>query len=150
MPPARISSDITNARADRDARQKRQKPAGSIARRAGSPLDLWVYWHSESYGNLSRVREIGTQGLVIETPQVIPVGETINLGFLIEKGQLRTQAVVRYVKPGCGLGLEFRTEGEDRTGLTALLTKLRVSCQLRDQPKKTENLSILTGKQVAQ
>ncbi len=150
MPPARISSDITNARADRDARQKRQKPAGTFARRTASPLDLWVYWHSERYGNLSRVGEISAQGLVIETPQAIPVGESINLSFLLEKGQLRTQAVVRYVKPGCGLGLKFRAEFEDRKGLMALLTKIRVLSQFQDQPKKTENLSILTGKQVAQ
>jgi PilZ domain len=152
MPLARISSDITNAPADRDGRQKRQKPAGRLARRTASPSDLWVYWHSESYGNLSRVREISVQGLVIETPQAIPVGETINLSFLLEKGQLRAQAVVRYVKPGFGLGLTFRirTEVEDRTGLTALLTNIRVSGQLQDQPKEAENLSILTGKQVAQ
>jgi hypothetical protein len=32
----------------------------------------------------------------------------------------------------------------------ALLTKIRVSSQLQDQPKKTENLSIFAGKQVAQ
>jgi hypothetical protein len=150
MPPARISRDITNAPADRNAPQKRQKPAGTLARRTASPLDLWVYWHSETYGNLSRVREISVQGVVLETPQAIPVGETINLSFLLEKGQLRTQAVVRYVKPGFGLGLEFKTEVADRTGLTALLTKIRASCQLQDQPKKTENLSILAGKRVAQ
>jgi hypothetical protein len=150
MPPARISSDITNAPADRDARQKRQKPAGTLARRTAPPLDLWVYWHSESYGNLSRVREISVQGLVIETPQAIPVGETINLSFLLEKGLLRTQAVVRYVKPGFGLRLKFRTKVEDRTGLTVLLTNIRVSCQLQDQQKEAENLSILAGKQVAQ
>jgi hypothetical protein len=150
MPPARISRDITNAPADCDVRQKRQKPAGTLARRTALPLDLWVYWHSESYGNLSRVREISAQGLLIETPQAIPVGETINLSFLLEKGQLRAQAVVRYVKPGFGLRLKFRTEVEDRTGLMALLTKIRVPSQLQDQPKKTENLSIFTGKQVAQ
>ena len=150
MPPARISSDITNAPAERNARQKRQKPAGRLARRTASSLDLWVYWHSESYGNLSRVHEISAQGLVIETPQAIPVGETIKLSFLLEKGQLGTQAVVRCVEPGFGLGLKFRTEVDDRTGLTALLTNIRVSCQLRHQPKEAENLSILTGKQVAQ
>jgi hypothetical protein len=150
MPPARISSDIINAPADRNARQKRQKPAGTLARRTAPPLDLWVYWHCESYGNLSRVREISAQGLVIETPQAIPLGETVNLSFLLEKGQLRTQAVVRCVKPGFGLRLKFRTKVEDRTGLMALLAKIRVSSQLQDEPKKTEDLSIFTGKQVGQ
>jgi hypothetical protein len=100
MPPARISSDITNVPADRNPRQKRQKPSGRLARRTASPLDLWVYWHSESYGNLSRVHELSIQGLLIETLRAIPVGETINLRFLLEKGQLRAQAVVRHVKPG--------------------------------------------------
>jgi hypothetical protein len=150
MPPARISSDIANAPADRNARHKRQKLDGTLARRTAPPLDLWVYWHSESYGNLSRVREISAQSLLIETPQAIPVGETINLSFLLEKGLLRTQAVVRYIKPGFGLGLKFRTKVEDRTGLMALLTEIRVSSQLHDKPKQTESLSVLTGKQVAQ
>ena len=68
----------------------------------------------------------------------------------MEEGQLRAQAVVRYVKPGFGLGLKFRTEAEERRHLIPLLTKIRVSSQLQDHLKETENLSIVTGKQVAQ
>jgi PilZ domain len=139
MPTARVSSDMSNALADRNPRLKSQQPSRRLASRIASPLDLWFYWHSERYGYVSRVHDLRVQGLLVETPQAIPVGETVKLNFLVEKGQIRAQAVVRHVKPGFGLGLKFTAIGvEDRPRLAALLTRIRVSSQLRDQLKQTE------------
>lgn len=70
-------------------------------------------------------------GLFIETPKPMAVGATIKLHFLVPEGEIRTEAVVRYVKPGHGLGLEFTAvRGEDRPGLEALIKRLRGSSGL--------------------
>jgi hypothetical protein len=48
------------------------------------------------------------------------------LHFLVEEGQIRAEAIVRHVKPGCGLGMEFRAVlEEDRQRLAGLMKRLR-------------------------
>jgi hypothetical protein len=54
------------------------------------------------------------------------VGAKTSLHFLVEEGQIRAEAVVRHVKPGRGLGLEFTAvRDEDRPRLADLMKRLR-------------------------
>jgi hypothetical protein len=137
MPPGQISCDMLGASAD--PRLKGQQPSRRLASRTAPPSDLWVYWHSKRHGELSRVHDLSIGGVFIETPQTIPIGEAIELNFLVQEGQIRAQAVVRHVKLGFGLGLKFTAiRAEDRPHLGALLRRIRVSSKRRDQPKQTD------------
>jgi len=54
------------------------------------------------------------------------VGAKTKLHFLVEEGQIRAEAVVRRVEPGCGLGLQFTAvREEDRRHLADLMKRLR-------------------------
>jgi hypothetical protein len=54
------------------------------------------------------------------------VGAKTSVHFLVEEGQIRAEAVVRHVKPGRGLGLEFTAvHEEDRPRLADLMKRLR-------------------------
>jgi hypothetical protein len=118
---------MTDTRDDSSARVKSQQPCRRLRSRTASPSDLWVYWHSKKYGDLSRVGDLSIGGLLIETPHGVSAGETIKLNFLVQEGQIRAEAVVRHVKLGCGLGLKFTAiSAEDRPHLVALLTRIRV------------------------
>jgi len=48
------------------------------------------------------------------------------LDFLVQEGQIRTEAIVRHSEPGKGLGLKFTAVTEqDWPHLAALLARLR-------------------------
>jgi hypothetical protein len=139
MPPGQISCDMLSAPADRRSRLKTQQPSRRLTSRIASLSDLWVYWHSKRHGDLSRAHDLSIGGLLIETPEAIPVGETIELNFLVQEGQIRAQAVVRHVKLGFGLGLKFTAiRAEDRPHLGDLLRRIRVSSERRDQSKQSD------------
>jgi hypothetical protein len=54
------------------------------------------------------------------------MGAKTYLHFLVGEGQIRAEAVVRHIKPGRGLGLEFTAvREEDRGRLADLLKRLR-------------------------
>lgn len=142
MATGRVSSGMINAPADGIPHPKSKQPSRRLTQRITSAPDLWIYWHSERHGDLSRVRDLSIGGLLIETPQAVPVGETIVLNFLLQEGQIRAQAVVRYLKLGFGLGLRLTAiTAEDRPRYAALLARIRVSSQSRDQPKQADQLS---------
>jgi hypothetical protein len=94
--------------------------------RVEKPHGVWVYWNCKGREDTSRVRDLSTTGLFVETEEVRDVGAAIRLDFLVQEGQIRAKAVVQHVKPGSGLGLKFTalTE-EDGPRLTALITRLR-------------------------
>lgn len=94
--------------------------------RVEKPHGIWVYWNCKGREDTSRVRDVSTGGLFVETEEVRDVDATIRLDFLVQEGQIRTEAVVRHVKPGSGLGLKFTALAEeDGPRLTALITRLR-------------------------
>ena len=65
-------------------------------------------------------------GLFLETPLLRAVGSTTKVDFLVGEGQIRTDAVVRHVIPGQGLGMKFTAITEqDRLKFAALLRRLR-------------------------
>ena len=64
-------------------------------------------------------------GLFVETRKVCPVGATVELHFLVQDGEIRANATVRYVKAGSGLGLQFETvRNEDQTRFAAMVKRL--------------------------
>jgi hypothetical protein len=64
-------------------------------------------------------------GLFIETLKVCPVGATVELHFLVEDGEVRATATVRYVKAGSGLGLQFKTVcPEDQQRFATMIKRL--------------------------
>jgi hypothetical protein len=90
------------------------------------PDDVYVCWGSVGYDDTSQVRDLGPRGLFVLTQVTKPVGVKTNLCFLVEEGQIKAEAVVRHVKPGRGLGLEFTAVcEEDRQRLADLLKRLR-------------------------
>jgi hypothetical protein len=94
--------------------------------RIEDPHGVWVYWHCQGREDTSRVRDLSTAGLFVETELGRDVEDAIRLDFLVQEGQIRAKAVVRHVKPGSGLGLKFiALTAEDGPRLTALMTRLR-------------------------
>jgi len=94
--------------------------------RVETPGNVYVYWSISGFDDTSRVRDLGSRGLFVQTRKPKPVGTKTNLYFLVEEGQIRAEAVVRHVKPGLGLGLEFTAVlEEDRRRLADLMRRLR-------------------------
>ena len=94
--------------------------------RVEAPENVYVYWSSVGYDDTSRVRDLSSGGLFVQTRKSRSVGAKTNLHFLVEEGQIRAEAVVRHVMPGRGLGLEFTAvREEDRQRLADLMKRLR-------------------------
>ena len=67
-------------------------------------------------------------GLFVETPTSRGLGSTVQLEFLVQEGQIRADAVVKRVEPGCGLALKFTAvSDEDSPRLATLMNRLRQS-----------------------
>lgn len=79
-------------------------------------------------GGKHAVGAIGTVslgGLFILTDDAPDAGSTLKLLFDLPGGEVRARAVVRYVVPGKGIGVQFTQMGfEDRARLYQLLTCL--------------------------
>lgn len=108
-----------------------QKP--SYSRRALTRLpaseDIWVCWLCNGRDDISRVVDISIDGLFIQTPHLkVKEGMPAKLDFLVQEGRIKTEAVIRHVKGGSGLGLRFiAVADEDRRRLRALLSRLRAN-----------------------
>ncbi len=64
-------------------------------------------------------------GLFIETSKACPVDATVELHFLVEDGEVRAAATVKYVLPGTGLGLQFKAvRQEDQARFSAMIKRL--------------------------
>ncbi len=94
--------------------------------RVETPGDVYVYWSSGGYNDTSRVRDLSSRGLFVQTRKPGAVGAKSNLDFLVEEGQIRAEAIVRRIEPGRGLGLKFTAvRDEDRRRLADLMKRLR-------------------------
>jgi hypothetical protein len=101
-------------------------PSRRLTSRIHSPGDVWVYWHCHGREDVSLVRNLSMGGLFIETPTTKGEGVRVRLHFLVQEGQIRADAVVRFAKAATGLGLKFTALSEqDRPKLAALLSRLR-------------------------
>lgn len=89
------------------------------------PKGMWVAWHDGGKRWVSRVRTLGMGGLYINIPDPPTVGTVVRLLFEVPSGEVRARAIVRDVKPGEGMGVEFREmTAEDRARLQQLLKRL--------------------------
>ena len=94
-------------------------------RRVETPEGVWAIWRCGRTEDTSRVRDLSVGGLFIETRKVCPVGATVELHFLVQDGEIRANAMVRYVKAGSGLGLQFETvRNEDQTRFARMVKRL--------------------------
>ena len=94
--------------------------------RVETPHEVWVYWNCKGRGDTSQVRDLSTGGLFVETEEAQDVDAKVRVDFLVQEGQIRAEAVVRHVKPGRGLGLQFTAVyEEDRPRLAGLMKRLR-------------------------
>ena len=94
--------------------------------RVATPGDVYVCWGSAGYDDTSRVRDLSSGGIFLQTRKFKVVGAKTILHFLVEEGQIRAEAVVCHVEPGRGLGLKFTAVlEEDRHRLAVLMKRLR-------------------------
>lgn len=101
-------------------------PSRRLTARLDAREEVWVYWECNDRDDVSRVRDLSSGGLFIETPRSIPAATLVTLHFLVGEGQVRAEALVRHVERKNGLGLKFLTVTEgDRPKLEALLMRLQ-------------------------
>lgn len=76
--------------------------------------------------DVSAVRDLSVSGVFLKTEKPKRDGETARVEFLVQEGQIRTEAIVRRFEKFGGLGLKFvAINEEDRPRLAALLMRLR-------------------------
>jgi hypothetical protein len=86
---------------------------------------IWVYWHCDGRAETSTVLNIGRRGVLLETGKARPIDSIAQINFLVCKGQIRVEGVVRHVAGGRGVGLEFTAiQAGDRRNLLQLLDRL--------------------------
>lgn len=103
--------------------------------RFGSPEGVWVYWECAGLDDVSRIRDVSTSGVFVQTDKARRQGETAKIEFLVEEGHIRTEAVVQRLEESTGLGLKFvAINDDDRPRLAALLTRLR-GCRAEERKR---------------
>jgi len=94
-------------------------------RRVETPQGLWVIWQCGRTEDTSRVKDLSVGGLFVETLKVCPVDATVKLHFLVEDGEIKADATVRFVKAGSGLGLKFKTvRSEDQIRFATMVRRI--------------------------
>jgi hypothetical protein len=63
------------------------------------------------YSITSRVEGFSIEGAFIASHEAMAVGSRFDLHFLLPEGQIRVQAIVRKVREGRGMGVEFVSMG---------------------------------------
>jgi|SRR5215467_1198866 len=145
--------DARNFGQDRNQPRGKSKPGVYLrkpcfSRRRTSRVDtldtvenVSVCWRCNRIEDISPVRDLSFGGLFIETLSPLPLGTVATIDFLVPEGQIRADAVVRHVRPTCGLGLKFTAMPEaDRPRLGMLITRLRHSSRLPAQIAKVVDI----------
>ncbi|HEY6944955.1 MAG TPA: PilZ domain-containing protein [Candidatus Acidoferrum sp.] len=93
--------------------------------RISLPKGMSVAWYGGGDSQVSPVKTLGGGGLFLATSAVRPVGTSLTLLFEVPGGFVQAQGVVRSVRPGEGMGLEFTDVGpQARALLESLLKRL--------------------------
>jgi hypothetical protein len=93
--------------------------------RISLPMGMFVAWYSVEDQQISRVQTLGLGGLFICVPSAPPVGTNLRLVFEIPGGSFQAEGIVRNVKPGEGMGVEFvKVNARDRISLKFLMKRL--------------------------
>jgi hypothetical protein len=89
-------------------------------------VNVYLFWRSDGREDVAMVKNLSFSGLFIETEKSKDPGDTVELYFLVQEGQIRADAVVRRAKPGHGLGLRLMAvHNNDRRRLAELMKRLR-------------------------
>ena len=89
-------------------------------------MNVYLFWRSDGREDVAMVKNLSFSGLFIETEKSKDPGDTVELYFLVQEGQIRADAVVRRAKPGHGLGLRLMAvHNNDRRRLAELMKRLR-------------------------
>ena len=75
--------------------------------RIATPFGVWVHWQVDAESIVSRVRDLNVGGVFIATLTPLKVGTSLKLLFSVPEGEIRTLAVVRNLRSGEGMGVEF-------------------------------------------
>jgi len=93
--------------------------------RIPTPKGLWVAWQHGTIQEVSRVRDLNVGGLFIAAPNPLPPGTVLTILLSVPEGEIRSQAVVRNIVPGEGMGIEFKDiSSADSDRLDGLVTRL--------------------------
>ncbi len=102
-----------------DPKAKRRYP------RVETPSGIWVAWQTGSGKSVSRVRDLNVGGLFVDDVNTAPAGSAVSVLLSVPEGEIRCDAVVRNVKAGKGMGLEFTSMSEvARARLQTLVSRL--------------------------
>ena len=94
-------------------------------KRVDDPQGVSVYWRCGRSEDTSRVRDISVGGIFIETKATLPIDATVELNFLVEDGGIVVKAAVRYVLPGVGVGVQFKSvRTEDQPQFAAMMKRI--------------------------
>ncbi len=86
---------------------------------------------------VTRVPDISTGGMFINTPRKFPEGAVLDLRFRLEYtgAEVQTRGEVRYCLPGVGVGVEFI--GIPESALRAILQEIRSATRARPAGPRT-------------
>jgi len=103
-----------------------------MSSRVGVTEDVWVLWQCNGKEDISRIGDLSTGGLFLQTPIAKPVGHSVRLHFLVQEGEIKAEGVIRHIERGSGLGVKFLAlNDQGRPRLAALLTRLRSQAQVQ-------------------
>lgn len=101
-------------------------PSRRLSSRIETPPGIWVYWLCDGRADLSAVQNLSLGGVFLNTPKTRPIDSKTEIHFCVQEGQIRTEAIVRHVAPGRGLGLKFTAiKDADRPRFIRLMDRLR-------------------------
>jgi PilZ domain len=93
--------------------------------RVPTPKGLWVAWQHNNGQDVSRVRDLNVGGLFVATAFPPPEGSVVQILLSVPEGEIRSQAIVRNVMPGEGMGVEFKSmRSTDADRLERLVARL--------------------------
>lgn len=92
-----------------------------------TPSGMWVSWKMGNLRFTSRVENLSASGAFIAAHEALAVGSRLNLHFSVPEGQIQVQAIVRNVREGIGMGVEFVSmRGQDHDVILKVIKRLLV------------------------
>jgi hypothetical protein len=104
-----------------------EKPSTGERRypRIALPKGMWVAWYGAAEHQISRVGTLSMGGIFICVSNPPPVGTRLKLAFEVPGGEVQTEAIVRNIEAGKGMGTEFTSlNAKDRVLLQRLMNRL--------------------------
>jgi hypothetical protein len=102
------------------------------------PKGMFVAWYGGGEQRVARVKTLGMGGLFVAEPHAPKVGTALRLSFEVPGGTVSVEGVVRNVKSGQGMGIEFVNLGTRERVLMEILMR-RLLRQVPSQPDSESN-----------